>query len=157
MKNFTIIIAILFLTASLPLEIFAQNDKKQTHKDIMAKLIADKKDYLKEKIPLSEKEAEVFFAVYDELEMKKFETAHNVFREASKIRRSTEYINDKIYLKMAEEQALVSIKIAELEQEYFLKFKNILSPKQLFMYYQWEHRFAKEMIKREQKKVNNVK
>ncbi|MEG1574059.1 MAG: hypothetical protein RR341_03150 [Bacteroidales bacterium] len=142
MKNFTIIIAILFLTASLPLEIFAQNDKKQTHKDIMAKLIADKKDYLKEKIPLSEKEAEVFFAVYDELEMKKFETAHNVFR---------------IYLKMAEEQALVSIKIAELEQEYFLKFKNILSPKQLFMYYQWEHRFAKEMIKREQKKVNNVK
>lgn len=156
MKRFTIIAA-LFFAASLPVNLSAQQGNPQARKDIISKVIAEKKAYLKEKIPLSDKEAEAFFAVYDEMEMKKFDIAHSVFREAAKIRRSDEPVSNETYLKLAEAQAMIPVKVSDMEQEYFQKFKKILSPKQLFMYYQWEHRFGKDMIKREQKKVNSAK
>ena len=86
------------------------------------------------------------------MEMKKFKAAHEVYRKAKQVRRSETPVSDADYLKSAEEQAMVPVKTAEIEYQFFGQIKDLLSPEQLFLYYHWERRFGKEMIRREQKK-----
>ena len=101
---------------------------------------------------LTGKTADDFSKIYYDMEMKKFKAAHEVYRKAKQVRRSETPVSDADYLKSAEEQAMVPVKTAEIEYQFFGQIKDLLSPEQLFLYYHWERRFGKEMIRREQKK-----
>ena len=128
----------------------ANNANKRA--EMMAKYMEQKKAYIKQCIPLSDSEAEKFFAVYDELERKKFEIMLPVHKEARKIRKSAEEVSDEIYSDVADKLAELPTKIAAIESEYFEKFKQILSPKQMFMFFNCENSFGKSILKKEQNK-----
>ena len=120
--------------------------------ELMAKYMEQKKAYIKQCIPLSDSEAERFFAVYDELERKKFEIMLPIHKESRKIRKSTEPVSDEAYSAAADKLAELPVKIATIESEYFAKFKQILSPKQMFMFFNCENSFGKSILKKEQNK-----
>lgn len=125
---------------------------KGAHDGYLSKLISEKSAYLQEKIGLTGKTAEEFANIYYDMEMKKFKVAHDVYRKAKMLRRSETKVSDDEYLESAKEQAEVSLKTGEIEFEFFNELKELLSPEQLFLFYHWERRFGKEMIRREQKK-----
>lgn len=120
--------------------------------EMMAKFMEKKKAYLKSCIPLNDSEAEAFFALYNEMEKKKFEISIATFKKAREIKKAVGDISDEVYAKSADELAALSTKIAAIESEYFEKIKKILTPKQMFMFFQCNHSFGKEVIKKEQQK-----
>ena len=127
-------------------------NKSDKRSELMAKYMEEKKSYLKQCIPLNDSEAEKFFALYDELEKKKFEIMLPIHKESRKIRKSTDPVSDEAYSAVADKLAELPVKIATIESEYFAKFKQILSPKQMFMFFNCENSFGKSILKKEQNK-----
>ncbi len=157
MRNFFII----SLIALFPfIGVYAQNPNNGncnnkgncSRSEMMAKFMEKKKAYLKSCIPLNDSEAEAFFTLYNEMEKKKFEISIATFKKAREIKKAVGDISDEVYAKSADELAALSTKIATIESEYFEKIKKILTPKQMFMFFQCNHSFGKEMIKKEQQK-----
>ena len=109
-----------------------------------------KKQYLKQCIPLSDSDAEKFFVIYNELEKEKFNIMFAIHKEAREIKKSTEPVSNEVYAEIANKLAELPSKIAAIESEYYEKFKQILTPKQMFMFFNCEHNFGKQMLKREQ-------
>lgn len=145
-------VSVLLLFVALYVPALSAQGCRGAHDDYLSKLISEKSAYLQEKIGLTGKTAEEFANIYYDMEMKKFKVAHDVYRKAKMLRRSETKVSDAEYLESAREQAEVSLKTAEIEFEFFNELKELLSPEQLFMYYHWERRFGKEMIRREQKR-----
>ena len=151
MKGLKVTTLLLFTIFNVSL-VSAQNCERGKHDGFLSKLISEKSNYLQEKMGLTGKTADDFSKIYYDMEMKKFKAAHEVYRKAKQVRRSETPVSDADYLKSAEEQAMVPVKTAEIEYQFFGQIKDLLSPEQLFLYYHWERRFGKEMIRREQKK-----
>lgn len=151
MKGLNITAFLLFLLLGMSLaDAAAQNCKRSPHEDFLTKLITEKSRYLQDKIGLEGKTAEEFANIYRDMEIKKFKAAHDVYRKAKQLRRSETPVSDAEYLKSAEEQAAVPVKMAEIEYQFFSEIKEILSPEELFLFYHWERRFGKEMIRKTQ-------
>ncbi len=151
MKGLNITAFLLFLLLGMSLaDAAAQNCKRGPHEDFLTKLITEKSRYLQDKIGLEGKTAEEFANIYRDMEIKKFKAAHDVYRKAKQLRRSETPVSDAEYLKSAEEQAAVPVKMAEIEYQFFSEIKEILSPEELFLFYHWERRFGKEMIRKTQ-------
>lgn len=153
MKGLRISAFLLFIS----LNVFAAQAQKCNrgegpNNDFLSKLVNEKCIYIRDKIGLTGKTADEFAKIYCDMEMKKFRVAHEVYRKAKQIRRSEAPVSDADYLKSAEEQAAVPVKTAEIEYQFFNQIKDLLSPEQIFMFYHWERRFGKEMIRKEQKR-----
>ncbi|MBR5532188.1 MAG: hypothetical protein IKU59_02620 [Bacteroidales bacterium] len=129
-----------------------ENSQANNRAERMAKYMSEKKAHLKECIPLSDSEAEKFFALYDEMEKKKFSVIAPVYKEVRDIRKSTEEISDERYSATADKLAELAVKVAAIENEYYEKFKQLLSPKQMFMFFNCENSFGKSMLKKNEKK-----
>ena len=150
--KYYLLISIFALIPFLGINAQDNNANKQGKRsELMAKYMEEKKSYLKQCIPLSDSEAEKFFAVYDEMERKKFEIMASVHKEARNIRKSVEEVSDETYSAVADKLAELPSKIAAVESVYFAKLKQILSPKQMFMFFNCENSFGKSMLKKEQK------
>lgn len=153
MKGFRIAAFLLFSTLYFQgIDVAAQNCNRGAHQDFLSRLVSQKSLYLQEKMGLTGKKAETFDKIYCDMEIKKFGIAHDVYRKAKQIYRSETPVSDADYLKSAEEQAAVPVKTAETEYEFFKQLKELLSPEEVFLFYHWERRFGKEMIKREKTK-----
>lgn len=129
--------------------------QKCNRSEMIAKYMAEKQEYMKQCISLSDEEAEKFFPLYNELEKKKFEASFPVYKKARELRKSSEAISDDKYSEMVAELSSLPQKIATLESEYFEKFKSVLSPKQMFMFFNCEHSFGKAILKKKQNNQNN--
>lgn len=125
-------------------------NKGSKYHELMVKYMEQKKEYLKQCIPLTDKDVDAFFKLYDELEKKKHDVIFPVYKEVRKIKKSTEQINDELYLEVTDKLSDISSKIAEIEKEYYEKLKLILTPKQLFQFFDCEHNYGKRMLKKEQ-------
>ena len=153
MKHF-LIVSLCTLIPFLGINAQGNSPSNQTDKrsELIAKYMEEKISYLKQCIALSDSEAERFFTLYDEMEKKKFEVMSEVHRESRKIRKSTEVIADEVYAEVADKLTELPMKIAQIESEYFAKFREILTPKQMFMFFNCEHNYGKSMLKKGQNK-----
>ena len=105
-----------------------------------------KKEYLKKQIGLTDKEAAHFFPLYDEMQLKKYRLNRQVRSEARRIAHSKTPVSEKEYAASAEALSLLPFKEAQIEREYFIRFRGILSPRKLFLYRRAENSFAKAML-----------
>ena len=153
MKHF-LIVSLFTLIPFLGINAQGNSSSSQADKrsELIAKYMEEKIAYLKQCIALSDSEAEKFFPLYNEMEKKKFEVMSVVHRESRKIRKSTEVVSDEVYAEVSDKLAELPVKIAQIESEYFAKFKQILSPKQMFMFFNCEHNYGKSILKKEQNK-----
>jgi hypothetical protein len=97
-------------------------------------------------LSLTPQEAELFIPLLEELEQKKYEAGQKC-RKFSKEVKQKKNPNSVDYLSTIDECLGVGIKEAELEKEYYEKFKKVLSPEKLYKYKDVEYRFAREFVK----------
>lgn len=122
-----------------------------THKDRYETFQTQKKEFLQKQIGLTDKEAARFFPLYDEMQLKKFQLNRQVRSEARRIAHSKTPVSEKEYAASANALSLLPLKEAEIEREYFIRFKGILSPRKLFLYRRAENIFAKAMLQERDK------
>ena len=139
---------VLFFLATSPFIAFSQGkgnraDFEQKREEIKAQKVA----FITEKVNLTAAEAEKFWPLYNEMEAKK----HQLTRETRQSRKenNSENIN---YEQLNDARINAKIKEAELEKEYYLKFKTVLSAEKIFNLYKAERDFQKELLGRIQRK-----
>ncbi len=129
-------------------------EHKQRQQENWEQFSQFRRDFMTEKIGLTEQEAEKFFPLYDEMEKAKWNIDREARGFARKISRSDSPVSDTEYEKAAEALLEKEEKIARIEREYFEKFKTILSSEKLFKFKNAQNKFPKALMKwrAEQKK-----
>ncbi|WP_165156279.1 hypothetical protein [Parabacteroides sp. ZJ-118] len=97
-------------------------------------------------IGLTPEEAAQFIPLCNELRQKKFE-AGRACRKLSKEIRHKENPTDADYNKVIDECLDAGVREAQLEKEYFEKFRKILSPEKIYRYRDAEYRFVRDFMK----------
>ena len=134
-------------------ERMAQRDeeRKKQFEEFKAKRVA----YITGELNLTEKEAQVFWPVCNELQEKKFEL-HRANREELKSIiqkiRTNEPVSDEEYAKIIRANTEIKVKEAELDKLYFDRMIKILPTEKVFKYQRAEQRFAQQIIENERGK-----
>lgn len=110
-----------------------------------AEFRAKQQEYITERAQLTEAEAERFFLLYFELQDKKKELNEQT-RELSR-RGNDEDLTEADYHKLLEDIYAARQQGDRLEQEYYNKFKKILSYKKIYLVQRAEMRFHIEIVK----------
>ena len=134
---------------------YAQEGKQHRFFDREA-FVAKRNAYITAEVGLTPEEAAVFIPLFSELQQKMFEIGHEC-RKLSKELRLNKNATDADYLKAVDACVDVNIKQAQLEKEYYEKFKQILSPKKLYKYRHAESKFAREFMRGENNKRQEKK
>ena len=116
----------------------AQSGKQHRNFDREA-FFAKKNAFITAEMGLTPEEAASFIPLCNELQEKMFEAGREC-RKLSKDLKHNENATDADYLK-------VNMRQAQLEKEYYEKFKKILSPKKLYRYKRAEGKFAREFMR----------
>ena len=135
----------------------AQEKKEQRHFDREA-FEARRNAFITAEVGLTPEEAAQFIPLCNELRQKKFEVGREC-RKLSKEIRHKENPTDADYNKVIDECLDVEIKEAQLEKEYFERFKKILSPEKVYKYRNAEYKFVRNFMKsgRDNKRKKNRK
>lgn len=125
--------------------VFAQDQKQ--HKPFDREAFQAKRNaFITAEVGLTPEEAAQFIPLCDELRQKMFEVGREC-RKFSKQIRKKEHPTDADYTRTIDECLEVRIKEAQLEKEYYEKFKQILSPEKLYKYRDAEYKFARNFMK----------
>ena len=109
-------------------------------------LFAKKNAFITAEMGLTPEEAASFIPLCNELQEKMFEAGRECHK-LSKDLKHNENATDADYLKVIDECVSVNMRQAQLEKEYYEKFKKILSPKKLYRYKRAEGKFAREFMR----------
>lgn len=132
----------------LSISVYAQQAKPHFNKEAF---LAKRNAFITAEVGLTPEEAAVFIPLCNEYQEKRFELGKQCRKQIRELRykktpSATEYTEAvDCYLD-------TEIKEAQLQKEYFGKFKKILSPEKLFKYQEAENKFAKEFMKGREKK-----
>lgn len=121
------------------------------HKFSYEELKAQKNEHLKKTLELTDKEAELFLPLANELTLKKFELNKEYWKQAKALKQKknatdTEY--EALINLMLENQE----KEATLDKEYYQKFKKVLPLKKLYKYQSAEKSFRRKVVHSNEKK-----
>lgn len=155
MKRVTLFALLLLLLSAMP----AAADKKQpTPRQQWFKELAQyKRDFMIKELCLNEQQQQKFFPVYEEMEKKIMKANDETRALERKIDHSKEKVSDLEYEKAAEAQFEVKAKEAAIEASYLPKFKQILTPKQLYKLKHAEKKWTRELMKQHQIKQHQNK
>lgn len=132
---------------------FAQGNKSGRHFDKEA-FLAKRNAYITAEVGLTPEEAEKFIPLCNEFREKMFELGHCSRKFYRKVHQK-EQLTDADYARAIDECLDVRLKEAQLEKEYYEKFKKILSPEKLYKYREAEYKFARSFMKGDGGKKKN--
>jgi len=102
--------------------------------------------FLIKEVGLTDDEAKQFLPMSDELMTKKYELNKEVRKEA-KVLMSKTTTTQAEYEVLLNKVLDLRIKEAELEKEYYQKFKKVLSAEKLYKYHRAEMKFTKSIVR----------
>lgn len=102
--------------------------------------------FITAEVGLTPEEAAEFIPLCDELRRKRFEIGRECRRQSREISKNDNPTADE-YAKAIDLCLEVSIKEAELDKQYYEKFKKILSPEKLYKYREAEYKFARQFMR----------
>ena len=150
MRNKLILLLIMGLFALAPLasarcrcEAPQQRESMQKR---MEEFFAQKKAYLIKEADLTDEEADAFFPLYNELQQKKFELNRDLREKLRRMEKKDETITDDAYLDAVNSVNDLSLREAQLDQEYYAKFVRVLPAKKLYKVQQAESSFVRNMM-----------
>ena len=108
---------------------------------------AHKRDYLRERAELSDKEAAEFFPIYEELQTKMFRVQDDASRAIKRLMRSKEPVSETEYRAAVEKKIEAEMQEALLQKEYFEKVLQILPAQKIVKIFDSEARFSQEMMR----------
>ncbi len=156
------LILIVFIASVLSTSVMAQAQKekdvpkkeengmkkgKDNHIDWFKKF---RRDFLTKKVQMSQKEADAFFPLYDELSDKKFKLHWEVAEKMKKVWDENK-ATEEDYNEVLDAKEDILMKEAALEKEYSQKFRKILSAKKMFRLKMAEDEFSRGLMKRPEK------
>jgi hypothetical protein len=123
-----------------------ERPKPDPRHERFAKIQAMKIAYITQELNLTPGEAEKFWPLYNEFEAKRNKIMNGVIKgtphEMPDLgNMSDEEVNEMILNKFKEERAMV-----DLQEEYFVKYKEVLPVKKVARYYEAEKRFRSRLI-----------
>ncbi|MCM1504882.1 MAG: hypothetical protein NC127_06780 [Muribaculum sp.] len=137
----------LILATGMPALAQGPGDKRPDRKEWFRQMREYKHDFMAKELCLSKEQQGKFFPLYDDMEQKLHRIQHESMEMENKINRSQSGVTDLEYEKAAEALVEVKGKEAAIEEQYFAKFKSVLTPKQLFKLKQAERNFTRELMK----------
>ncbi|MDR1645247.1 MAG: hypothetical protein LBS05_05420 [Tannerellaceae bacterium] len=151
-KLFVVIFGASMTLASL--ECYAQDKQDGSFDKEM--FLVRRNAFIAAELGLTPQEAGLFLPLLEELQEKKYEAGHKCRRLSKEIKQKKKP-NNADYLNTIDECIGVGIKEAELEREYYEKFKKVLSPEKLYKYKEVEYRFAREFVKNSEKQPERTR
>lgn len=126
-------------------------ERKHRHKFSVENFKAQKNEYLKKALELTNEEAKSFLPLENELMQKKFELNKEYWKQVRELRKKKNATD-------AEYEALINLmlenqqKEADLDKEYYKKFKKILPLKKLYKYHGAEKNFRSKIVHSNERK-----
>ena len=112
--------------------------------------LAKRNAFIMAEMGLTPEEAAAFIPLCNELHQKMYEAGRRC-RKLSRELKHNKNASDADYLEAINEAVEADMRVAELERDYYKKFKEVLPPKKLYKYKAAETKFTKEYM-RENKK-----
>lgn len=145
--------AVLVLLSS---ESFAQEPNEKGRRFDREAFEAKRNAFITAEVGLTPEEAEIFIPLCNELRQKLFEVGRQNRKFARAILKK-EHPTDEEYLQLINTSLEVKMKEAQIEKDYYEKFKKVISPEKLFKYRQAEMKFARNFMKSKDILDNKVK
>ena len=113
----------------------------------LSKYKEEREKFLIREVGLTETEAKIFIPLTNDLLKKKYDLNRQARQELGRILKK-ERLTDADYLEIVDKNIEIKQKEAQLEKEYYLKFKKILPPEKLYKYQKAEMQFMRMAVKR---------
>lgn len=153
----SIILTIVLSCLLFPAQLLAENPAMdaQMRSKWFKEVQSYKYEFFTKELELTAEQTDKFFPVYEEME----KAVYTVNKEArdleNKISRSEEEVSDLEYEAATNVLYKVKQKEGEIELEYYQKFDEILSKKQLFLLKIAENKFTQSILNHHKKVTNN--
>lgn len=125
-----------------------RKDRPHNHKFNYEQFKQKKARYITKEVGLTKEEAKAFMPLADELMSKKFELNKELRRAGRELRNKKDK-SDANFDEFLKKSYNVRIKEAQLEKEYYHKFKKVLSSEKIFKYQNAEKKFVKEVLEKD--------
>lgn len=145
MRKFTLL-ALLWIALIAPVYGFAAPQDEGGREKWMTELRQYKRVYFTRELDLSRDQQTKFYPLYDEMEDKVMKI-NDEARAMEKRVADMDKPSDLEYEKATEAMYEAKLREAEIEKEYMEKFKEILTPRQLFRIKAVERQFGRELMK----------
>lgn len=149
MKRFYLLFVIMFFSAGVFAQPGSKGKSNSKHFDI-ENFQKQKADFIISEVNLTPAEAAVFIPLMNELTQKKFELNRSVRNESRQLKKNANAtsVDYDRYMRLSLDS---DIKEAELNKEYYDKFRKTLSPEKIYKYQKAETKFMKKVINKELK------
>ncbi|MDR0348626.1 MAG: hypothetical protein LBH90_03925 [Tannerella sp.] len=136
--------------------LFAQEDSREKRKFEKEAYQTKRNAYITAEIGLTADEAVDFIPLDNEFKQKMFEAGKEC-RKLGRDSRAKKVLSDDAYLKLIDCHLDTRLKEAQIEKDYFEKFKKILSAEKLYKYMEADSRFMREFMTGNQQHNNHKK
>lgn len=116
--------------------------------------MAKRNAYITAEVQLTAEEAAVFIPMENEMQKRKFEIWHEC-RKLLRKSKTKENMTDEERQKLIDCNNETRIKVAELEKEYYEKFKKTLSVEKLYKYQEADAKFMRKFMKERGRQKEN--
>ncbi len=139
------LLLVVVLSSSLA---FSQGHKEKMSPEAREKLESQKISYITQQVDITPEQAQVFWPLYNELTKKK-RAFHHEFRQLlDKLKDEAENLPEEELVKISDRTADLKVERAKMEREYYYKFKEVLSTKQLLNLNLAEKQFQNMLFRR---------
>ena len=145
-KKITVAVLLAFITLVM-LQANAQpgsGNKQNRAQRIDAQRVA----FITNRLQLTPAEAQAFWPVYNEFDVKRHELSKNFHKSGDVEAKPFEQLTDKEATELADNQLIEAQKLLDLRKEYHAKFKSVLPSQKVLGLYQSEREFQKQLIDR---------
>lgn len=139
---------IIFVAFSVVFSFKANAQEGKQHRTFDREAFQAKRNaYITVEVGLTPEEAALFIPLSDEMQQRMFEAGREC-RKLSKEMKHKKNLTDADYEKTLDECVGVRLKEAQLEKEYYEKFKKILSSEKLYKYRRADYKFARDFMRK---------
>lgn len=107
-----------------------------------------KREYITKELDLTKEQQAKFFPVYEEMDTKLMQLNDEVRATERNLDKEGQAADDNDYLKASAMMFDLKSKEGAIEKQYYVKFKQILTPRQLFRLKKVERKFTRELMKK---------
>ena len=133
----------LFMLGLLANSIFCQTEGEEKMEKFQAQKIA----FITNKLKLTAKEAQIFWPVYNDYDIRKQLINQNRLKVIVRIQKEGVEISEKESTDLADQYILLQKQEAQLAEEFNTKFKTVLPALKVLKLYQAELQFKRELLK----------
>ncbi|MDH6356092.1 Spy/CpxP family protein refolding chaperone [Dysgonomonas sp. PH5-45] len=143
MKKYLLLLILVIATFSVNAQ-----QRKHGKKFDYEKFKKERADFIIKEVGLTNQEAKVFMPLCEELMRKKFELNRDVRKQSRDLNKKVNK-TDRDYETVIDLSIENKAKEAQLEKEYYKRFKKVLSPQKIYKYQRAEMKFMKRTVKKD--------